>query len=283
MCPAKVFKGGKKYGLSTKCVFHTEIHLPPLNWQALQELFFSFIILYGQLINILNYQRMKTTSWLGPGKTVKPLTLRVSLLSEGAMVLSCTPLGCYILQSQVSSQWVHITLKLMILLFHLRNLFKGLLAECFHCFHRVLPLESAQHPFTSSDHQDSHSVTFHIFILSFQGDTWPYHKLGLPSCWPTSKFTLFSFYQLQSWCLFMFLSESSLPLPQKGRGKEPILIWRCTQWFVNYVHRMKERGWVSCTTLGCGSTCKIEQTKTTMVAFFKMILVSISNYMMVIS
>ena len=44
---------------------------------------------------------------------------------------------------------------------------------------------------------------------------------------------------------------------------------------------MKETGWVSSTSLGCGSTCKNEQTKINTAMFFNTTIESIANYMMI--
>lgn len=128
-------------------------------------------------------------------------------------------------------------------------------------------------PLTLS-HQDFHHYILWLSrssSLCSKGKTRPHHKLVQQSCWPTGKFT-HSLISITFSLDVHLCSEANLPSSPKRQGERTnVLIWWGTQWFLNYVQRMKETGWVSSMSLGCGSTCRNGQTKITIAAFINII------------
>lgn len=73
----------------------------------------------------------------------------------------------------------------------------------------------------------------------------------------------FNFFPTSSWRYVLKLIFPSL-FPKKAGGEnQHSNLMTATQWFLKHVQRMKETGWVSSTSLGCGSTWKSKQTKIT--------------------
>lgn len=132
-------------------------------------------------------------------------------------------------------------------------------SQCFHSSQApFLLLGWHRHPFTYSITVWTSSTfwdfSHHIFIPPFKGNTRPHHKLVQQSCWPTGKFLLhfFNFFHLRSWRYVLKLILP--PCSPKSRERTNILIGWWAQWLLKHVQRMKETGWVSSTSLGCGST-----------------------------